>query len=82
VTGSAGKQLFLIDASSYFYRAFFALPALATSKGLPTNAIYGFTTMLMKLLKEHAPAYVAAVLDSPEPTFRHEIYQDCGCWTP
>ena len=70
------KKLYLIDVSAYFYRAFFALPPLATSTGLPTNAIYGFTTMLQKLLKDERPEYLAAVLDRPEPTFRHAAYQD------
>lgn len=70
------ETLYLIDVSSYFYRAFFALPPLTTSTGLPTNAIYGFTTMLQRLLKEHKPVYIAAVLDRPEPTFRHDAYRD------
>lgn len=70
------QKLYLIDVSAYFYRAFFALPPLTTSTGLPTNAIYGFTTMLQKLLKDEAPDYLAAVMDRPEPTFRHEAYQD------
>jgi DNA polymerase-1 len=73
---SEKKKLFLIDASAYFYRAFFALPNLSTSEGLPTNAIYGFTTMLQKLIKEQNPHYIAAILDCPEPTFRHEAYQE------
>ncbi|MBM4311687.1 MAG: DNA polymerase I [Deltaproteobacteria bacterium] len=67
-------RLFLIDTSAYFYRAYFALPPLSTSAGLPTNAIYGFTTMLLKLLEQHQPTHIAAVLDRPEPTFRHEAY--------
>ena len=50
--------------------------------GLPTNAIYGFTTMLQKLLKEQKPDYLAAVLDCPEPTFRHEVYQDYKATPP
>ena len=73
---SEQEALFLIDASSYFYRAFHALPPLTTSKGLPTNAIYGFTTMLQKLIQDHRPAYIAAALDRPEPTFRHEMYSE------
>jgi len=68
------SKLFLIDTSAYFYRAYFALPPLSTSAGLPTNAIYGFTTMLLKLLDQHSPTHIAAVLDRPEPTFRHEFY--------
>ncbi len=67
-------RLFLIDTSAYFYRAYFALPPLSTSAGLPTNAIYGFTTMLLKLLEQHTPTHIAAVLDRPEPTFRHQAY--------
>ena len=73
---SENKKLYLIDVSAYFYRAFFALPPLTTSTGLPTNAIYGFTTMLQKLIKDEAPQYLAAVMDRPEPTFRHEAYHE------
>jgi len=73
---SEQEALFLIDASSYFYRAFHALPPLTNSKGLPTNAVYGFTTMLQKLIQDHRPAYIAAALDRPEPTFRHEMYSE------
>ncbi len=73
---SKNKKLYLIDVSAYFYRAFYALPPLTTSNGLPTNAIYGFTTMLQKLIKDEAPEYLAAILDCPEPTFRHEAYQE------
>ncbi|HXX48196.1 MAG TPA: DNA polymerase I, partial [Myxococcota bacterium] len=58
------KKLLLVDASSSIYRAFFALPALASSAGVPTNAILGFTTMLQKLLRESAPDYVAIVWDA------------------
>ncbi len=72
---SQKPKLFLIDASSYFYRAFFALPPLSTASGFPTNALYGFITMLRKLINDHAPEYLAAVLDRPEPTFRHEAYE-------
>ncbi|MEI6127839.1 MAG: 5'-3' exonuclease H3TH domain-containing protein, partial [Pseudomonadota bacterium] len=70
------KKLFLIDVSAYFYRAFFALPPLSTAEGLPTNAIYGFTAMLQRLLREQKPSCMAAVLDCPEPTFRHEVYSE------
>ncbi len=68
-------KLFLIDGSSYLFRAFYALPHLSNSKGTPTNAIYGFTQMLLKVLKEHRPTYLAIVFDSKAPTFRSEIYQ-------
>jgi len=68
------NRLFLIDTSAYFYRAYFALPPLTNAAGLPTNAIYGFTTMILKLLDQHQPSHIAAVLDRPEPTFRHKAY--------
>jgi len=66
--------LFLIDASSYLYRAFHALPPLTSPDGLPTNAVYGFTTMLLKLLRDSDAHYVAAVFDSPGRTFRDDLY--------
>ena len=69
------KKLFLVDGSSYIYRAFFALPQLSTSDGIPTNAVYGFTTMLNRLVNDYQPSLLAIVLDAPGPTFRHEVYQ-------
>ena len=66
--------LYVIDASSYVYRAFFALPPLSTATGLPTNAVYGFTTMLLKLLRERQPQYLAVVFDAPGKTFRDELF--------
>jgi len=69
-------KLFLIDGSSYLYRAFFAIGHLSNSKGLPTNATYGFTQMLLKVLKEHRPDYLAVILDSKAPTFRSEVYKE------
>jgi len=69
-------RLFLIDGSSYIYRAFYAIGHLSNSKGLPTNAIYGFTQMLLKVLKDHKPDYLVVTLDSKAPTFRSEVYKD------
>jgi DNA polymerase-1 len=69
-------KLFLIDGSSYIYRAFYAIGHLSNSKGLPTNAIYGFTQMLLKVLKEHRPDYLAVTFDSKAPTFRSEVYKE------
>jgi DNA polymerase I len=66
--------LYLIDISSYFYRAFHALPPLTNSKGLPTGAIYGVTNMLLKVLKERQPQYLALIFDAKGPTFRHHLY--------
>ncbi len=68
-------RLFLIDGSSYIYRAFFALPPLTSPTGLPTNAVYGFTTMVLKLLKETKPEFLAVVFDAPGPTFRGEMFE-------
>jgi DNA polymerase I len=73
---SSRPRLFLIDGSSYIYRAFYAIGHLSNSKGLPTNAIYGFTQMLLKILKEHRPDYIAIALDSRGPTFRSEMYKE------
>jgi len=69
-------QLFLIDGSSYIYRAFYAIRHLSNSKGLPTNAIYGFTQMLLKVLKDHRPDYLAVVFDSKAPTFRSKTFKE------
>jgi len=68
-------KLFLIDGSSYFYRAYHAIRGLSNSKGLPTNAIYGFTNMLLKIIREKKPDAIAVVFDSPAPTERHRIYE-------
>ncbi len=69
-------KLFLIDGSSYIFRAFYAIGHLSNSRGLPTNAIFGFTRMLLKVLKEHHPDYLAVIFDSKAPTFRSEIYKE------
>jgi DNA polymerase I len=72
----SSKRLFLIDGMSHIYRAFYAIRDLSNSKGLPTNAIYGFTSMLRKLIEEHKPEYIGVALDLEGPTLRHEKYQD------
>jgi len=66
--------LYLVDGSGQFHRAFHAIRGLATSKGLPTNATYGFTTMLRKLLEDEKPEHMAVVFDPPGKTFRHAEY--------
>ncbi|MBI4378415.1 MAG: DNA polymerase I [Nitrospinae bacterium] len=70
------KKLYLIDGSSYIYRAFYALPYLSNSKGLPTNAIYGFARMLLKVIREEKPDFLAMVFDSRGETFRHKEYAE------
>lgn len=67
--------LFLIDGNNYVFRAFYAIPSLTNSKGFPTNAIYGFATMLIRIIKEWKPDYIAVAFDVKGPTFRHEAYE-------
>ena len=66
--------LLLLDGHSLAYRAFFALPAenFATTTGQPTNAVYGFTAMLINVLRDERPTHIAVAFDRSEPTFRHE----------
>jgi DNA polymerase-1 len=69
-------RLLLLDGHSLAYRAFFALPVenFATTTGQPTNAVYGFTAMLINVLRDEKPTKVAVAFDRSEPTFRHEQY--------
>ncbi len=69
------KTIYLVDASSYIYRAYHAIRGLSNSLGLPTNATFGFTRMLIKLLEDRAPEYLAMLFDSKAPTFRHRLYE-------
>jgi DNA polymerase I len=70
------SRLLLLDGHSLAYRAFFALPAenFSTTTGQPTNAVYGFTAMLINVLRDEHPTHVAVAFDRSEPTFRHEQY--------
>ncbi|MBU4447664.1 MAG: DNA polymerase I, partial [Proteobacteria bacterium] len=76
------RVLYLIDISSYFYRAFHALPPLSNTRGVPTNAAYGVTTMLLKVLRERQPQHLALVFDAKGPTFRHQLYGDYKAHRP
>jgi DNA polymerase I len=69
------KTAYLIDGSAYIHRAYHAIQGLTNSRGLPTNAVFGFTRMLIKLMEERRPRYVAMCFDAPGPTFRHELYE-------
>jgi len=68
--------IYLIDGSAYIYRAYHAVRGLTNSQGLPTNAAFGFTRMLIRLIEDRSPEYVAMFFDAKGPTFRHKIYQD------
>ena len=70
------RNLYLVDGSGYIFRAFFGLPQLNNSRGLPTNATYGFIRMLVKLLKEARPSHIAVVFDSSKKTFRDDLFQE------
>ena len=70
------RTVYLIDGSAYIYRAYHAIRGLSNSKGLPTNAAFGFTRMLIKLIEDRSPEYVVMFFDAKGPTFRHEIYPD------
>jgi DNA polymerase I len=74
-TGTTNRLL-LLDGHSLAYRAFFALPAenFSTTTGQPTNAVYGFTAMLINVLRDEKPTHIAVAFDRGEPTFRHEQY--------
>ncbi len=70
------KTLILIDASSLIYRCFYALPPLTGPDNRPSGALYGLSSVLIKILREQKPDFIAAFFDRPEPTFRKEIYKE------
>ncbi len=69
------KKLYIIDGNSLIYRSYYAIRNLRSSKGFPTNAIYGFISMINKLLRENPPDYIAVAFDVSRKTFRNEIYE-------
>ena len=75
-TNNTRPKLILVDGNNYAYRAFYAISNLSTSRGLPTNAIFGFTNMLMKLMRDESPQYMAVVFDMKGPTVRHDMFKD------
>src|SRR4051794_36841215 len=66
--------VFLIDISGYVFRAFYALPPLTSEKGEPTGALYGVTSMILKLVREQTPHMLAVVMDGKGHSFRKELY--------
>ena len=71
------RKIYLLDGSGFIYRAYHGIRELATSEGLRTNAVYGFTTLLLRLLREERPAHLAVIFDPPRgETFRSRLYPD------
>ena len=70
------KTIYLIDGTAYIYRAYHAIRSLSNSRGLPTNAVFGFTRMLIKLMEDRSPEYIGMFFDAKGPTFRHEMYDE------
>ena len=73
---SSYNTLYLIDISSFIFRAFYAVRELTAPDGTPVNAVYGVASMLGRLFEETHPKYLAVVYDSKEPSFRKEIYPE------
>ncbi|MCP4626006.1 MAG: DNA polymerase I [bacterium] len=73
---TTNKTIYLIDGTAYIHRAYHAIRGLSNSKGLPTNAIFGFTRMLIKLMDDRNPEYIGMFFDAKGPTFRHAMYAD------
>ncbi|WP_445372095.1 DNA polymerase I [Methylomonas sp. HW2-6] len=82
MSDSAIHKLILVDGSSFLFRAFHAVPPLTNSKGEPTNAIYGVSNMLRKLINDYNTPYFAVVFDAPGKTFRHELYDQYKAHRP
>ena len=70
------KVIYLIDGTAYIHRAYHAIRGLTNSTGLPTNAIFGFTRMLIKLMEDRSPDYIGMFFDAKGPTFRHAMYKE------
>lgn len=70
-----GKKVVVIDGNSLINRAYYALPPLSTRAGMPTNAVYGFITMLFKILEDQSPDYISIAFDKKAPTFRHKEFE-------
>ncbi len=70
------NKIILLDSNSLFHRAYHALPNLKTSKGMFTGAIFGFITILLRIIKEQKPTHIAAAFDLKAPTFRHQMFEN------
>ena len=79
---SEQQTVYLIDGTAQVFRAFYAVQSLSTSKGFPTNAIFGFIRMLTKLIHDESPQYLGVSFDLSGPTFRHEMFEDYKAHRP
>lgn len=68
------ETLYIVDGTYYIFRAFYAMPSLSNSQGMPTNGLFGFTNMLLNLMREHEPQHLIMTFDPPGDTFRHVLY--------
>lgn len=82
ISQESKSSFYIIDGNSYIYRAFYAIRGLSTSTGLPTNAVFGFANMLLKVIKDKAPALLAIVFDPKGPTRRHGEYKEYKAHRP
>lgn len=71
---TTSHPVYLIDGNAYIHRGYHAIPPLANKQGLPTNATFGFTNILLRVLRDRSPRYVAVAFDAKGPTFRHQLY--------
>jgi len=82
MSDSSVNKLILVDGSSFLFRAFHAVPPLTNADGMPTNAIYGVSNMLRKLINDYATPYFTVVFDAPGKTFRHDLYDQYKAHRP
>ena len=73
---SAVPRLILVDGSAYIFRAYYALPPMTNSLGVPTNAVYGFCNMMLKLIDQYHDDKIIIVLDAGRNTFRNKLYAE------
>ena len=73
---SGREKLVLLDAHAIIHRAYHALPDFSNSKGEPTGALYGISSMIISIIKDLNPDYCIACFDLPDPTHRHEVFED------